>query len=332
MKLAPGQSILLKHTRERATVVKSLDSGAYLVETALDNERFETSADEVELVTAPATSSVSAQPQAQAGDIRLYPETTGPAVQVAFLPVGEIDYNVAILNHSTEVLVFAVRLLSGLGQQWSRHGILGPTRGLQLGHLYRDLLNEGANIEIQVSRKGENGTDSKQDRRLNLKAKTFFKNVRKVDWYPEEITVIDVFAKAKLVRKPPKPVPAPPATIGAPALEPAVSKVEAKPLAYTVMAAAEFPPELDLHIEKLVTDATGLSNEEIVQIQLDHVRRYLDRAIRLGIDEVFIIHGRGTGALRTRVQQQLSLMGDIESFSNDYHPKYGFGATRVVLR
>ncbi len=337
MKLAPGQTILLKNTRERATVVKDLDNDQYLVEAAMDKERFTVSGDDIDPVIATATSSTTVQPQEQAGDIRLYPGTTGAAVQLAFLPAGELDYNVAILNHSDEILVFAARLLSHLGQQWSRHGVLGPTRGLQLGHLYRDLMNEGAHIELQVSRKGTNGTDSKQDRDLNLKPKSFYKNVRSVDWYPDELTVMDVFAKAKLERAtpPPPPPPAPVKTIGAPAPESvAAAKLATrkKVLPYTIMAAAEFPRDLDLHIEHLVDDKAGLSNEEIVQIQLEHVRQYLDRAIRLGIDKVYLIHGKGSGALRNRVHQQLTVMGDLEGFKNEYHPKYDYGATEVRLR
>ncbi len=337
MKLAPGQTILLKNTRERATVVRALEDGQYLVEAALDRERFAVKADEIDPVIAAATSSATAQPQAQAGDIRLYPATTGAAVQLAFLPAGELDYNVAILNHSDEVLVFAARLLSHLGQQWSRHGVLGPTRGLQLGHLYRDLMNEGAHVEVQVSRKGPSGTDSMQERDVNLKPKTFYKNVRSVDWYPDAITVVDVFQKAKLVRAAPPPPPAPkaPATIGAPTSEVEVAAKLAtrkKVLAYTIMAAAEFPRDLDLHIENLVDDKTGMSNEEIVQVQLEHVRQYLDRAIRLGIDKVYLIHGKGSGALRNRVHQQLAMMGDLEGFKNEYHPKYDYGATEVRLR
>ncbi len=338
MKIAPGQTVLLKNTRERATVIQALDGGQYLVEAAMDKERFTVDAEQVDPITATATSSTSPQPQEQAGDIRLYAGTTGAAVQLAFLPAGELDYNVTILNHSDEIIVFAARLLSHLGQQWSRHGVLGPTRGLQLGHLYRDLMNEGAHIEVQVSRKDTAGTDSMQERDVNLKPKSFYKNVRAVDWYPDELTVIDVFQKVKLVRAAPSPAPkpvAPVATIGAPdpqAAAVAILATRKRVLPYTIMAAAEFPRDLDLHIEHLVDDKTGMTNEEIVQIQLEHVRQYLDRAIRLGIDKVYIIHGKGSGALRNRVHQQLTLMGDLEGFKNEYHPRYDYGATEVMLR
>ena len=328
MNLSAGQSILLKHTRERATVLTALEHGQYMVETALDQERFPVHQDDIELALAPKASSTKAEPQPQSGDIKLHPGYTGAAVELAFMGVGELDFNVVILNHSEETLVYAARLLSNKGQQWSCHGLMGPVRGLQLGRLYRDLLNEGVHVEVSVSRKGDNGTDSKQERDVNIKPKLFYKNTRAVDWYPEELPVFEVFSTVKIVRDT-KPSLAAYTKANAPAVPKPRTSTASK---YGVLAAAEFSSELDLHIEKLVKDPAGMTAEEIVQEQLEHVRRYLDKAIRLGIERVYLIHGKGTGALRNRVHQLLATMGDLEGYNNDYHPKYDHGATEVILR
>ena len=375
--IAPGQTVLLKSTRERATVLESLDGDRFRVETSLDRERFEVAGDELELAGKKAASSTTKEAQPAAGDIRLFPGTDGAAVQVAFLPAGEVDYSSALLNHSAETLVYAASLRSNLGQQWSRHGIIGPHRGVELGHLYRDLMNEQARVEVQVSRKGANGTDSKQARTVNLKAKLFFKNTRPVDWFPDPVTVFDIFERVKIVRPtpssdaaapasepaanpfdrviqapetataaeagdldpvqitlpPPSPraaVPNTPAT--APEPEPARVEPVAKPQSYTLLAAAEFPDALDLHVDKLLDNPKEVAKEDILEFQLQHVRDYLDRAIRLGVDRVWIIHGKGTGALRNRVHELLSKMGDLEKYQHKYHPKYDYGATEVVLR
>ena len=375
--ISPGQTVLLKSTRERATVLEALDGDRFRVETALDRERFEVDGDELELAGKKSASSTTREPQPAAGDIRLFPGTDGAAVQVAFLPAGEVDYSTALLNHSAETLVYAAALRSNLGQQWSRHGIVGPHRGVELGHLYRDLMNEQAQIEVQVSRKGANGTDSKQARGVNLKAKLFFKNTRPVDWFPDPVTVFDVFQEVKIDRSAsaktadagPRTTPAPnpfDRVIQAPETEaaaeagdlepvritlpppssraprpdtPTTATEEApraapvpKPQSYTLVAAAEFPDALDLHADKLVDNPKELTGEDILELQLQHVRDYLDKAIRLGIDRVWIIHGKGTGALRNRVHQLLSRMGDLEKYQHKYHPKYDYGATEVVLR
>ena len=331
MELAVGQTVLLKHTRERARVVQELEDGQWLIEASMDRERFPVHEDDVEPVlgtsarpTAPVTEDVTPT------DIRLYPGGEGAEVQVAFLPVGELDYTGALLNFSDETLVYGARLLTNKGQQWHRHGLLPPTSGLQLGHLYRDLLNESAAVEVQCSRKAELGTDSKQEKTVKLKPKLFHKNTRQVNWYPEEVAVFDVFAKARIVRD---AKPSLKAYTLANAPDPAPKPRKGRPVdGYGVQAAAEFSPELDLHIDRLVENASDMQAREILELQLAHVRSYLDVAIRLGIDRVYLIHGKGSGTLRDRIHELLSRMGDLEGFRNEYHPKYGHGATEVLLR
>jgi len=329
MQLSPGQTILLKHTRERAKVISRMDHGQYMVEAALDRERFPVHEDDIDPVLGTQSSSSTESVQEQAGDIRLEAGTSGHEVQFAFLPIGELNFNGYLLNHSEETLVYAARLISKKGQQWSKHGLLGPTRGLEMGHLYRDLLNESASVEVQVSRKAEAGTDSMQEKVIKLKPKLFHKSIRSVNWYPEEISVFDVFSKVKIVREE-KP------TLKSYTKENAPPVSEIKKVTpvrkYGVAAAAEFNTDLDLHIEKLVDDHTGMTPTEMLDVQLKNMDDYLNVAIRLGIQRVFLIHGKGKGSLRNRVHEQLSKMGDIEGFKHEFHPKYGHGATEVILR
>lgn len=329
MQLSPGQTILLKHTRERAKVISRMDHGQYLVEAALDRERFPVHEDDIDPVLGAQSSSSTESVQEQAGDIRLYPDATGPQVQFAFLPVGELNFNGYLLNFSEDTLVYAARMISKRGQQWAKHGLLGPTRGLEMGHLYRDLLNESASVEIQVSRKAALGTDSMQEKVIKLKPKLFHKSFKSVSWYPEEISVFDVFTKVKLVRKEK-------VTLQTYTKEnaPPVSQIKkVHPVRkYGVTAAAEFKTELDLHIEQLVDDHTDMTPTEMLDLQLKNMDDYLNVAIRLGIQRVFLIHGKGKGSLRNRIHEQLSRMGDIEGFKHEFHPRYGHGATEVILR
>lgn len=330
MQLEPGQTVLLKQTRERARVIQELEDDHWLIEASMDLERFPVHEDEIDpVVGGPATP----RPQ-KVGDttseIRLEPDASAAAIQLAFIPQGGLDFTAALLNFSAETLVYGARLLTNKGQQWAKHGLLKPHAGLELGHLYRDLLNESAQVEIQVSRKAEMGTDSKQDKVVRLKPKLFYKNTREVSWFPEEVAVFEVFAKAKLVRDEEPPTLQAYTRANAPdipAPQPSIADS-----AYGVKAAAEFSPELDLHIEQLVEDYTEMTGAQMLELQLAHMRKYLDVAIRLGVDRVFLIHGHGKGQLRNRIHQELSRMGDLEGYRNEFHPKYGHGATEVILR
>ncbi len=90
--------------------------------------------------------------------------------------------------------------------------------------------------------------------------------------------------------------------------------------------------EIDLHIEKLVKNKRNLSHSEMLQIQLDAVRKALDNALLHRQQRLIIIHGLGRGVLREEVHKILSATPQVEKFVNEYHGKYGFGATEVHFR
>ncbi len=334
MQLAPGQMILLKLTRERATVIAEREGGRYLVEAAVDDERFEVGQDDIEPVVAPPprpAAEAAARPEPKRADLRLYPDPDGPAVQLGFLPAGEATFDVALLNFSTESLLYSVHLVANTGQQWERRGVLGSTQGTVLGHLYRDSLNENATVEVEVSRRAETGTDSKQSRSVKLKPKLFYKNTKPVNWFPEDVTLFAVFDTVKLVRVAKESIRAYTQKNVAPAVIPEEKRERLDVNKYGVLAAASFQPELDLHIEKLVEDAGEMKGSEMLELQLKHLESYLDVAIRLGVPKVYIIHGNGSGVLRERIHHRLGTMGDVERFNAGYLPKYGNGATEVIF-
>jgi hypothetical protein len=102
-----------------------------------------------------------------------------------------------------------------------------------------------------------------------------------------------------------------------------------------VQRAAVFSREIDLHAEKLISDLKDLTPAEIFEIQKKSLENYMQKALELDIDEVFIIHGLGEGTLRKAVENHLATLRKeklINEFKNEYHNGYGFGATRVRIR
>jgi Smr domain len=93
---------------------------------------------------------------------------------------------------------------------------------------------------------------------------------------------------------------------------------------------AEFDNELDLHHDILLK---GKKYEvaDILPKQMEAFEHYLLRAINLNVPRVYIIHGKGTGRLRTEIHKSLAKNKYVSRFNNDYHPKYGHGATEVVI-
>ena len=94
---------------------------------------------------------------------------------------------------------------------------------------------------------------------------------------------------------------------------------------------ATFVREIDLHIELLHDDAHKLTNTEMINLQLRHFETYLSKAVRLNITKVYIIHGVGKGKLKEMIHARLKRHPDVNFYKNEYHEKYGWGATEVVI-
>lgn len=94
---------------------------------------------------------------------------------------------------------------------------------------------------------------------------------------------------------------------------------------------ASFPMSIDLHAEKLFENSIKPIPAEILKKQIHAFEKYMEEAILLGMSEVYIIHGIGTGRLKEHIHDKLRLMHGIHSFKNEFHPRYGWGATKVII-
>ncbi|MBN8642158.1 MAG: Smr/MutS family protein [Flavobacteriales bacterium] len=90
-------------------------------------------------------------------------------------------------------------------------------------------------------------------------------------------------------------------------------------------------PEFDLHIEKLVKNKTGLTNFDILTIQLDTAKRHVEFAIKNRIPKIVFIHGVGEGVLKAELDFMLKRYEQI-SFQDANYQKYGLGATEVFFK
>ncbi|WP_338410388.1 Smr/MutS family protein [uncultured Flavobacterium sp.] len=91
-----------------------------------------------------------------------------------------------------------------------------------------------------------------------------------------------------------------------------------------------FTLEVDLHIEKLVPNKNGLSNYDILNIQMDTAKRQMDFAIRNRIPKLVLIHGVGEGVLKSELDFLLNRYENIRTIEGNYQ-KYGQGATEVYF-
>lgn len=88
--------------------------------------------------------------------------------------------------------------------------------------------------------------------------------------------------------------------------------------------------EIDLHIEELIDSHSGLTNAQILAIQLEHFEKELQYCLSNGIKKLIVIHGVGNGKLKTEITAILKTVDDVEFFDASYKD-YGFGATEIRI-
>ncbi|MDQ6423009.1 endonuclease MutS2 [Paenibacillus sp. LHD-117] len=79
---------------------------------------------------------------------------------------------------------------------------------------------------------------------------------------------------------------------------------------------------------KMELDLRGESLEEAIM----EVDRFLDESFLSGFGQVYIIHGKGTGILRTGIQQYLRKHSHVKSFRNGNYGEGGIGVTVAELK
>lgn len=89
--------------------------------------------------------------------------------------------------------------------------------------------------------------------------------------------------------------------------------------------------EVDLHIGELTDSLSGMEPKDMLDMQLDTVRRHMkENAKRIGQKLVFI-HGKGEGVLRKAVLQPLKKEFPKAELQDASFREYGFGATLVTI-
>lgn len=120
---------------------------------------------------------------------------------------------------------------------------------------------------------------------------------------------------------------APVTTLGSGNFASLLSKIQLQP-----ETSLEPKQEVDLHIEALEKNWKGMSNIAILAVQLNAFQRYLDMAISHHQHNLIVIHGIGKGKLKDEIHQILKQTPEVASFVNQYHAKYGYGATEITFR
>jgi hypothetical protein len=85
---------------------------------------------------------------------------------------------------------------------------------------------------------------------------------------------------------------------------------------------------VDLHIEELMKDHSGMNNAQIISYQINYFMSEMDKALIDKLHKITFIHGIGAGVLRSAIREELKRFPNIR-YNDAPIEKYGNGATEV---
>ncbi|MCM1349180.1 MAG: DUF2027 domain-containing protein [Firmicutes bacterium] len=89
---------------------------------------------------------------------------------------------------------------------------------------------------------------------------------------------------------------------------------------------------VDLHIDALVDSTRGLSNADMLNLQVDEFSRIMDANFKNKGQKIVFIHGKGEGVLRNAILKELNHRYKGHDVQDASFREYGFGATQVTIR
>ncbi len=90
--------------------------------------------------------------------------------------------------------------------------------------------------------------------------------------------------------------------------------------------------EIDLHIHNLIDNTSGLSNADMLKLQMDTFRKEMDSAIATDVKKIVFIHGVGDGVLKNEIRRELGRKYAKYPFQDASFREYGFGATMAYIK
>ena len=226
--------------------------------------------------------------------------------------------DVFLINHTSLSLLFAYDFYLNDVSSAKMKSRISPESILLLNEMNAERLNDFPVAHFEFW--DEQANNNHLERTIAIKAKSFFTKKQNAPLLNNEAFLFPLFSEF------PKQE-----TIKTEAEKVFIPKTKIFTLKNEITRHANFETEIDLHIEKLIPDHKGMSNAEIIKIQLSRFRQFLEKAITLGVPKIYAIHGKGKGILRDEIHILLLEYSEVLSFNNDYHVKYEFGATEIFL-
>ena len=240
------------------------------------------------------------------------------------------DYIIYLINDTQYDALYSFSLNLGTLHKMKSNGKIGSVSYIELGKIPFDYLNELPAIDMECWQVTTEGTGKKLHKTFKIKAQQFFKNIRTAPILNIPVHHYVIFDSFETKEKKEEDLKTYTKKNNKPSTKhmQSLNRIDQ----HSVSAFAHFDPEIDLHVEKLTERWQKMNNAEILRLQLNTFDTYINKAINVGVPRVFVIHGLGKGRLRDEIASRLILNPDVSTFKNEYHERYGYGATEIIFK
>ncbi len=256
-------------------------------------------------------------------------------VFLAFVPqkrAGNSDLNIFLINDSNYNVLYSVINENELGSTFSNAvGVLEANTKEQTETLGLASVNAISDYTFHLIfyKKGDFKAINPVVKQVKINPVRFYKEnaYSENDFFNEDAILLPVVSsEANVLSK---------LNISGKELESAMKEKEHKETKPRVVSKKEKESallEVDLHIHELLDDFRGLSNSEILEVQMEHFHMRLNEAIKKGPKKVVFIHGVGNGTLKLEVRKELDKKKNVLQYHDASFQEYGYGATMLKIK
>jgi hypothetical protein len=338
MKFKEGDTVKFIHTGDFGEVLEILDRETVMV--LLDGDEIPTDIENIVIWKAEAeAASFQAKKTVESKEIGTKPKKIqkpkNEGLMVAFEPIfdneGDISrFDIYLVNDTfyKVIYTFKIKVLEYFTPE--KNELVDPITAKKIGELSHYDLSDNPSIFLDLSQITTEGIGEKFEKIIKIKPKQFFGKVKNHSFTTIPCYTFEILKQFKEREE---------EDLKTYTKRNIKTEKEEKFYNYVrvhkvnqIEDRAEFPEEIDLHVQMLTTNFQKMSPAEMLHLQVQVFEEYIDQAIRLGLPKIYIIHGLGKGRLRKEIHKILSQNAYVRMFTNEHHPRYGFGATEVYLR
>ena len=88
---------------------------------------------------------------------------------------------------------------------------------------------------------------------------------------------------------------------------------------------------IDIHAHRLISNPEGYSQDYIVDMQLNEVKKAVRRSIQKKAKSLVVIHGEGKSVVKKKVRRLLHELEEVKEVQDASYEKFGQGATEAFF-